>query len=337
MALENSGVRPLTPTLSPDGGEGEETAPLYDASNHQPSTLFKISRITRTMAHAWGVAIYDPQTRLAITPEQARARALDKRAYDQNYECVFGDESLAMLNHELISAAENDGVGVICEQDWSTDALEILKRAVGRLYAGFDVGRKVDLSVITVLERQGNMLYARAILRMRDMRLPEQEKRLGEICRVRNFHRASIDMTGLGLGLFEYAQQSFGSSRIKGINFSSTVPVTDSIAQEGARRATVRVTEALAMELLRVYEDRRIQHPRDERLRDDLRKPEKVTSPGGRVSIAATRDEAGHADHFWSLALAIDAAGPKSSAAPALEVWRNRPMDIYRSDRKFLL
>ena len=44
------------------------------------------------------------------------------------------------------------------------------------------------------------------------------------------------------------------------------------------------------------------------KLRDDLRKPEKITSPSGRVSIAATRDEAGHADHFWSLALAVEAA-----------------------------
>ncbi len=62
-----------------------------------------------------------------------------------------------------------------------------------------------------------------------------------------------------------------------------------------------------------MYEDRRIQHPGDGELRDDLRKPEKRTSPGGRVSIAATRDEAGHADHFWSFALALEAA----ASAPA--------------------
>ena len=68
------------------------------------------------------------------------------------------------------------------------------------------------------------------------------------------------------------------------------------------------MTEAMATELLRLYEDRRIQHPRDGDLRDDLRKPEKITSPSGRVSIAATRDEAGHADHFWSMALAVEAA-----------------------------
>jgi len=37
-----------------------------------------------------------------------------------------------------------------------------------------------------------------------------------------------------------------------------------------------------------------------------------VTSPGGRVSIAATRTEAGHADHFWSFALALEAAGARA-------------------------
>jgi phage FluMu gp28-like protein len=71
---------------------------------------------------------------------------------------------------------------------------------------------------------------------------------------------------------------------------------------------SVRVTEYLATQLLQAYEDRAIHQPIDNILRDDLRKPERLLSPSGRVSIAATRDEAGHADHFWSLALAIDAA-----------------------------
>jgi len=38
--------------------------------------------------------------------------------------------------------------------------------------------------------------------------------------------------------------------------------------------------------------------------------------PGGRVSIAATRTEAGHADHFWAVALALrDAAQAPASVA----------------------
>ena len=45
-----------------------------------------------------------------------------------------------------------------------------------------------------------------------------------------------------------------------------------------------------------------------ESVRDDLRKPERLVSPGGQVSVAATRDEAGHADHFWAVALALRAS-----------------------------
>jgi phage FluMu gp28-like protein len=274
---------------------------------------FAVSRITRTMAHGMGVKIYDANTRASITPEQARAQALDKRSYDQNYECSFADENLTLLSHELISAAEREGVGFICEGDWSQDCLRSLLAAHGSLFVGFDVGRKVDLSVITVMEDLNGLKVVRGILRIQNMRLPEQQQRLGEVCRMARFRRAAIDMTGLGLGLFEYAQEEFGAGRIAGINFASTVPATRAVALEGRKRETVRVTEAMAMELLQAYEDRRIQHPADARLRDDLRKPEKITTPGGRVSIAATRDEAGHADHFWSFALALEAA----ASAPA--------------------
>jgi phage FluMu gp28-like protein len=299
-------------------GDGECRGVLTGTGIAMSPAGFAVSRVTRTMAHGMGVKIYDANTREAITPEQAREQALDKRAYDQNYECAFADENLTLLSHELISAAERDDVGFICEQDWNASALASMREASGSLYVGFDVGRKVDMSVVTVMEDVNGMKLVRGILRMQNLRLPEQQLRLGEICRLKKFRRAAIDMTGLGLGLFEYAQEAFGSGRIAGINFGSTVPATRAVALEGRKRETVRVTEALAMELLQAYEDRRIQHPADGRLRDDLRKPERVTTPGGRVSIAATRDEAGHADHFWSFALALEAAGSAGGGGFAL-------------------
>ena len=328
----------MTPTNGTQPSQVQVALPKDDPTRSEGSWLkrssqrddptggFPVSRITRTQAYEMGVAIYDSNTREPITPVEARAQALDKRAYDQNYECAFADENLTLLSHELISAAERDNVGFICEQNWSAEALAWMRGqsrtgfqpvsgdrqdacpTMGSLFVGFDVGRKVDLSVITVMEDLNGLKIVRGILRMQDMRLPEQQLRLGEICRLPRFRRAAIDMTGLGLGLFEYAQKEFGSSRIHGINFSTTVPATRAVALEGRKRETVRVTEALAMELLQVHEDRRIRHPADGRLRDDLRKPEKITTPGGRVSIAATRDEAGHADHFWSFALAVEAA-----------------------------
>jgi phage FluMu gp28-like protein len=284
------------------------------------------------MAFGLGVPIFDPSTRKNIDPATARARALDKSAYDQNYECVFADENLTLLSTELIAAAEGDGIGVIAEQDWETPTLEALHDCNGPLYAGFDVARRGDLSVITVVEKLGEILYVRAILRIRGMRLPDQQERLGQICRLPQFIRAAVDMTGLGLGLVEYAQNEFGTAKIDGINFASSVPITSAIGVEGRRGDTVRVTEALALELLRTYEERRIRQPADEQLRADLRKPERITTPGGRVSIAATRDEAGHADHFWSLALAVDAAATGASCGFACE-----PIPHFREGRGLII
>lgn len=284
------------------------------------SGKFPLSRVPRSLAWKQGVKIYDPKTREAITPDEARASSLDKRAYDQNYECAFTDENMALLTQELISTAERPDVGIICDQAWTASVIQMLYRAQDSLYCGLDIGRHHDLSVLSVFEKSGPLYLCRAILRMANMRLPAQQRQLDILCSLPRFRRVAIDMTGLGLGLFEYAEEKHGSSRIVGVNFSTSVPVTDRIQAEGRKANTVKVTEAMAVDLLGVYEDKRIQHPANQELRDDLRKPERVVSPGGKVSIAATRDGAGHADHFWSFALAIKAAsGSHPFAYEAIE------------------
>ena len=301
------------------------------------SGLIPVRLVPRSLAYTQGLKIYHPITRAVITPELARSLALDKRAYDQNYECKVADENMALLTHELISAAELDDCGEICAQerdaDWTPSAIARLAAAQGDLYMGVDVGRHRDLTVMTVAEKIGPMLLVRAILRIENMRLPDQQQRLGVICRLPKFRRACIDMTGLGLGLVEYAQDEFGLYRIVGINFSTTVPTTQRIQLEGRKQTTVKVTEAMATELLQVYEDRLIKHPADQALRDDLRKPERITSPGGRVSIAATRDEAGHADHFWSFALVNEAASDANAPGRILAFPRGGSRQSARHER----
>jgi hypothetical protein len=124
-------------------------------------------------------------------------------------------------------------------------------------------------------------------------------------------------MTGLGLGLVEYAQEKW-RSRVRGINFSRTEPINDHLRVEGRAAETARVTENLATDLLAHFEHRTLtlEVQLDAEALEDLRKPERLVSPGGRVSIAATRTEAGHADHFWALALALrDAAATSAPVA----------------------
>jgi phage FluMu gp28-like protein len=277
---------------------------------------FKTVRVTRSEAWKMGVKIFDPNTRQPITPEEARRKALDKRAYDQNYECQFNDENMCLLTHELIQQAEREGIP-IDEQAWSAVSMARLWRAEGDLFFGLDVGRNRDISFLPVLERVGQTKRIIAALRMSGMRLPQQQAQLDLVCSLPKFQCGCVDMTGIGLGLCEYAQDKWGDYRIQGVNFSSTEPISDKIRAEGRKAETARVTEIMATDLLGVFEDRSIElHIElDGDARDDLRKPEKITSPGGRVSIAAVRDEAGHADHFWGIALAVRATQRARSGA----------------------
>ena len=272
------------------------------------SGSYPVRKIPRSEAWRQGLPVYHPTTRILITPDEAYALAIDKKAYEQNYECIFDEESRALLSLDMILQAEKEGVGYVCDQEWSQAALNWMRKAEGPLYIGVDVGRERDLTVITVLETIEREYYVRGILRMRQIRLPLQEESLGIVFRMPQFRRAAIDMTGLGLGLYEYARASFPGAQIQGVNFGCHVPVSENLKGVGGSNSKVAVGEAIALELLRLYEQHQIFHPGDPLLREELRKPERTLTPGGRVSIAATRKGVGHADHFWSLALAVEAS-----------------------------
>jgi phage FluMu gp28-like protein len=258
--------------------------------------------------------IYSIVTGKELTPDQARSEASDKRAYDQNYECEFNDEASALLTQELISLAEREGVAIEL-QEWSEATIAKLRLLTCDLFLGQDVGRNRDRSVQTVLGKFGQLKRVVAMLRLENMRLPAQQRQLDRIVTLPNFRGAAIDMTGLGLGLVEYAQDAHPGKAIAGVNFGSTEPITTRLRTDGRKAETARVTEIMATNLLGVFEDRAIEIPADPELRDDLRKPERLVSPQGRVSIAAERDEAGHADHFWSLALANRASEQGATGA----------------------
>ena len=288
------------------------------------SSPFAVSRVRRSEAWRMGLRIYDPATRLEVTPDPARAAALDKASYDQNYECAFNEENMALLTHSLISACEYPpglpGTPIsrlasaqwhspecqILSQDWTSDALDFLRHCPGPLCAGLDIGRNQDLTVLIIGERIGGIVFTRAILRITAMRLPQQLDRLRPILALPNFGRLSGDATGLGLGLVEFAQEQCGPHRAEAVHFASRERRTIRGIQQAD---SALVTELMALDLLQAFEDRAIRIPCEPALRDALRKPERITTAAG-VRIAATRDTAGHADEFWSLALMLRALKP---------------------------
>ncbi|HSI11767.1 MAG TPA: terminase family protein [Chthoniobacter sp.] len=278
---------------------------FYQLISEERMPYYRVRR-----SDAWGageIKIYSAVDGREITPDEARAEASDKRAYDQNYECTFEDENMPLLTQDLISAAQRDNGFAIDHQAWSLATLHRFHRCEGPLEAGWDIGRFEDLSVICVFERLGNLRRQVGELEMRDVRSGLQEQQARLLLQTRTFRRIEIDITGMGTKFFEDLEDEFGSAMVGGVNFASTEPVTTRIRTEGRKALTARVTEIMASDMLGCFEDKGIEIFNDPDLRDDLRKPEKVTSPGGRVSIAASRDKKGHADRFWGMALAIRA------------------------------
>ena len=212
--------------------------------------------------------------------------AADAESFDQEYMCIPADDDAKFLEYGLITACEYSG-----GTDWQRGLQGPFQ---GRLFAGVDIGRKKDLTVLWVVEQLGDVLYTRHVECLEKMRKSAQEAILWpwfEIC-----DRVCIDATGLGIGWTDDAQDQFGESRVEGVTF------------------TAQVKEALAYAAKGDMEDRKVRIPEDPHIRADFRKLQKVTTAAGNIRFVAESDNNGHADRFWALALARMAAS--NPAAP---------------------
>lgn len=201
----------------------------------------------------------------------------DEESFLQEYMCQPADDNAAFLEYDLIAAAEYPA-----DTNWQ-------RLEGGRLYAGIDIGRKKDLTVLWVLEELGDVLYTRHVEALRNMRKSDQEKILWPW--IERCDRSSWDATGLGIGWSDDAQDKFGEYAVEAVTF------------------TTRSKEALAYPVRGKMEDRKLRIPYSNPIRADLRSVTKQVSAAGNLRFTAERTPDGHADHFWALALAINAAG----------------------------
>lgn len=205
-----------------------------------------------------------------------RSGCADEESFQQEYMCNPADDDVAFLEYDLIAAAEY-AAGVEWQQPEGK-----------RLFAGVDIGRKSDLTVLWIVELLGDVLYTRTVIRLKNMRKSEQEKILYpwfEKC-----ERICIDYTGLGIGWGDDAVDVFGEHKVECVTFTS------------------RIKEALAYPIKGRMEDRTLRIPHDPAIRADLRQVTKQTTAAGNIRFTAERTPDGHADHFWALGLAVHAA-----------------------------
>jgi len=207
----------------------------------------------------------------------------DEESFLQEYMCQPADDNSAFLEYDLIASVEYKA-----NEPWEC-SYEQLAEAKGRLYAGIDIGRTKDLTVMWIFELLGDVLYTRKIIELKNMSKPQQEAILWPYIAL--MQRTCIDKTGLGIGWVDDAQAKFGEYRVEGVTFTATVK------------------EALAYPVRGSMEDKSMRIPCKPEIRSDLRSVTKVVTGAGNIRFTAERSSNGHADRFWAMALGKHAAG----------------------------
>jgi phage FluMu gp28-like protein len=156
------------------------------------------------------------------------------------------------------------------------------------LYAGWDVARNRDLSVVWFSELVGDITWTRAILVMANVPTPDQTARVARI--MPRVHRLCIDKTGMGLAIFETMDRQF-PGKVEGVSFSTATK------------------ETMATTAKRRMEERRSRLPNDQAVWQSFRSVRRSTTLLGQIRFdAAHAEKSDHCDRWWAFCLAEAAA-----------------------------
>lgn len=267
-----------------------------------------------------GLDLHDDEGK-PCDPEDLRLALNDDDAWQEEAECIPSDEVSAWLTHDLISSVED--VKIEKTPLWVSKLIgsaqanheEYLRTKVepplpldvlanveflGELFAGMDIGRQKDLSVIWLDQKIGGVLQTAAVVELKRQPYFVQKHVLHTILSRKELRRACIDETGIGSMLAEGAQDLFGSHKVEGIPF------------------TAENKETLAVGLKQNFDDRGSRIPADSAVRSSLHSVKKYATTTKHFRFDAERTDAtGHADHFWAKALSTHAGSSNVVAACA--------------------
>lgn len=221
--------------------------------------------------------------------DELRATCLDEDTWNEEYMCVPSTDASSLLSYDLLQGCEVANLQLF---DVTSEKIG----SGGSLYAGFDVGRKRDLSALWVVEKVGDVFWTRLLRTFENVNFTAQEGALNALMQHNALKRLCIDSTGIGMQMAERMQRKWGSQRVEALHF------------------TAPVKSELAMPLRRLFEDKLIRIPLDDLVREDLHSIRKIVTAANNIRLDADRsDTDGHGDRFWSLALAYHAAETKLS------------------------
>lgn len=270
---------------TPNGQRGKffEIAKEAGLTGDSPSTAL---RAKSTRSSGWSghkTSILDAVAQgLKVDIEALRA-GVDEETWRQEYLCEFISSASEWITAELFQQ---------CVSSEASATLDALRRAQGEkqeaLFAGWDIARNRDLSVIWLAEMVGDVTWTRGVIEMRNMSTPDQVREAQALMPL--VRRMAIDQSGMGLAIAEQMEEAF-PGKVEGVQF------------------TAPAKEAMAVLAKRRMEETKARLPDDDKIRASFRSVKKTLNAVGQARFDAEHDaKYGHADHWWAFCLAETAA-----------------------------
>jgi phage FluMu gp28-like protein len=216
---------------------------------------------------------------------------VEDRDWAQEYCCEFVSTAAQWISPELWQACVSSEASVEVGGRWQVGNGETPHSTYNlppTLYAGWDIARKRDLSVIWISELVGDVTWTRGVVALRNLPTPDQLREARSLMPF--LRRMTIDQSGMGLAIFEQLARQF-PGKVEGVQFT----------QARKEAMAVRVKDRMEKRLLRI--------PDSEECRHSFLSLKRAVTDTGLVRFDAEHDaKYGHADHFWACALAEAAA-----------------------------
>ena len=221
-----------------------------------------------------------------LEPIREQWDSLLSEDFQQEFECVYVDEAHSYYSWELLNS---------CARDIKLHDDSVGWEVAGRLTAGYDVGRRRDLSALTIIEEIDGHQFVRYLNQWE--RRPFEEQRLTLIEAMENLpiQKLRIDANGIGIQLAEELVERYGEDKVEAVNF------------------TQQDKELMATDFKILLEKGDITIPRHRDLLVQSHSIRKKTGMGGKPMFDSERNAKHHGDLYWATALAArkDRSGAK--------------------------
>ncbi|WP_114649113.1 terminase large subunit domain-containing protein [Pseudothauera hydrothermalis] len=240
----------------------------------------------------------------------------DAASWAMFFECQWAEEEGALLPWSLLDAIAEDihppsppGRGAGGEGKSPVGKKAAAPR-YGRLRLGVDLGRVADRTALVLVGELLDPVSLAPTARVRvlkthsvqGMDFASQRSLIEDWIARFDPEHVAIDRSGLGWQLAEELARAHPGRVLP-------------------RAFTAPFKERLALDLLRLAEQKRLSIPRDPSLMAELHAVRRIPTASG-IRYDAPRDASGHADRFWALALALDGMdGISRAARMEVELW----------------